>query len=158
MKLLNILYTLFGLLLCTVLNAETYDSLNEKSVLTQLAKFDQAMPNRDIKVVESFLSDKVVVNLNINTPNGIQSITLDKAQYIQLTLNAWSQLTPKIPKREIIKFELDDKNKVAIVNCITTEIVENGNQKITNKSEEKLIFTLNGGRIQLIESYSNVGI
>ncbi len=132
--------------------------LTSTNVQEAIELFDESIPEKNIKSINQYLDDKIKITLEFNTEQGVQIIRLNKAQYIDLTLDAWSKIEPSVPDRKIIDIQINTKRNKALVKCITTEIVKLEGKTVTNRTQELLTFGARNGVVKLQESYSKIGI
>ncbi len=157
MNLSKYLTLLISTLISFGVYADTSIILTEANIKETLESFDSSIPEKNINSIHDYLANNVKITLEFQTDQGIQILKLNKNQYINLTLDAWSKINPSIPNRKILNIQIDKKSNKATVESITTEIVEMEGKKITNQSKELLTFKANKGTIKLVESYSQVG-
>ncbi|MES9833576.1 MAG: hypothetical protein ABW139_15175 [Candidatus Thiodiazotropha sp. DIVDIV] len=127
-KMLFILLLLHGILAC----ASDF-RLTEGMIKKALREVDESILSKDIDRLSKTLADKVIIELHLTTPCGIDNNIIGKEQYLNGTLEAWTS---------------DDRYKYQRINSII--FIENN--KLKSKSKIHEIFVLNGKTVTLVSN------
>lgn len=140
---------LLSLVLIVVSNFSVANNITEAEVRQVMNQMERAVKTRNLENIAALMSDTVVLNLHIFNGNSYETVTLDKAGYLQYTKGAWNMIKNYTYRYDSEAIEIEQDQ--AVLKYEITESMAWGNQYFKLRSKGTTVFKKENDKLLVVK-------
>lgn len=150
--------SIFSLILLVALLAPAW-ALDQSQISSVLSEIDEAAQERDVQKIASFLSDSVVISMEVPTPQGIARIEIGKEEYLDILAQVWNATGRGYTySRKSIDIAITNDGNRAQATSIVFEGAQVNGQVFSSESLEVADFAEENGEVVVVRIHASTYI